>query len=82
MEMTAVRKNQTIKEMSSQFTWTNPVMEVKIEKKILSGYAIKTTLMHGCSFYFWSRDFKSLFPKDIIAGVRLGRGSSSAGEGL
>ena len=33
MEMTAVQKNQTIKEMSSQFTWTNPVMEVKIEKK-------------------------------------------------
>ena len=47
MEMTAVQKNQTIKEMSSQFTRTNPVMEVKIEKKILSGYATKTTLMQA-----------------------------------
>lgn len=53
--------------MTENLTWTNPVMEVKIMfgnfGLILSGYAIKINLMHGCSFYYWSRVLKSLFPK-------------------
>ena len=68
MEMAAVQKDQTIKRVSSQLTWKNPVMEVKLRSGnvglILSGFAIKIYLMHGCSFYYWSR------------------GRSSAGEGL